>query len=128
MSPRLVEKGPVRNWPLELQIPWKGLEYTGGGKSVARGDRCGGCCSEAVVEAELHDVDPKVSVKVARDSAFTVQHGAVEVNVSMTEVHEVVFELPGPVAPSAVFDARTDHPAGPRAVIVVEGKITIAEG
>src|SRR4029077_9937524 len=62
------------------------------------------------------------------DSAFTVQHSVVEVNVSMTEVHEVVFELPGPVTPSPVFEACTDHPAAPRAVIVVEGKIIIAEG
>src|SRR5262249_25644951 len=39
---------------------------------------------------------------------------------SVTEVHEVVFKLPGPVAPSPVFEARADHPAGPRVVIVVE--------
>src|SRR5215510_6072696 len=53
----------------------------------------------------------------------------VEVVVVITEVHEVVFELPGQATPPTPFDARANHPAGSRVVIVVEGEITaVAEG
>jgi hypothetical protein len=71
-------------------------------------------------------MEPKVVVIVIDDSAFTARHNVFEVEVSMAEVHEVVFELPGPVAPSPVFDARANHPAGPRVVIVVEVEIIAA--
>src|SRR5882724_912348 len=74
-------------------------------------------------------MEPKVAVIVIDDSALTARHNVFEVEVSMAEVHEVVFELPGPVAPSPVFDARANHPAGPRVVVVVEVEIiSAAEG
>ena len=74
-------------------------------------------------------MEPKVAVTVMNESTFTARHSVFEVEVSMAEVHEVVFELPGPVAPSPVFDARANHPAGPRVVVVVEVEIiTAAEG
>src|SRR5262249_22524951 len=73
--------------------------------------------------------DPEVEVHVANDKTLNTGHHVVEVEVSMAEVHEVVFELPGPVAPSPVFEARADHPAGPRVVIVVveDKKMRVAE-
>jgi hypothetical protein len=128
-------KGPARCWPLKLQVPREGtcvslLPWGGCRKSVARGDRSGhGCGREAVVEAELHDMELEVVIKVVPETASAAHYNVVEAVVVVTEVHEVVFELPGPVAPSPVFDARPDHPAGPRVVIVVEGKIIpVAEG
>src|SRR5215471_15277904 len=83
--------------------------------SVARGDRRGRR-REAVVEAELHDIDLTVEVEVVDEPALTGRESVVEVDVSMAELHEVVFELPRPVAPSSVLEAHTEHPAGPRVV------------
>src|SRR5882672_9025490 len=71
-------------------------------------------------------MDLKVVLKVVPKAALTARDNVVEVVIVITEVHEIVFKLPGPVTPSPVFNARADHPAGSRVVIVVEVRIIVA--
>ena len=119
----LSKEGPARGRPQVLG-PCKDLSFHGGVKSVARGDRSRyGGGGEAVVEAELHNTDLTVEVKVVNEPASTGRQNVVEMDVSMTEVHEVVFELPAQVIRPSVFHAYADHPAGPRIVMVVEEEI-----
>src|SRR5215470_9422341 len=115
------ETGPGGSSPGEgtcLSSGWR--------KSVARGDRSG-LGREVIVEAELHDIDLTVEVQVVNEPAARY-YNVVEVDVSMAEVHEVVFELPGPVTPSSIFEAHADHPAASRVVVVIEGSTTGADG
>jgi hypothetical protein len=52
-------KGPARGRPFAFDVP---VEQGSGARSVARCDRSG--IAEAVVDAELHDMDLSVQVKV----------------------------------------------------------------
>jgi hypothetical protein len=65
-------------------------------------------------------MDAMVPVKVVPEEACTGREKVVKTVVVATEVQEVVFELPRPVARDPVFDSRTDHPAGPRVIVVSE--------
>src|SRR5262249_58275528 len=55
------------------------------------------------------------------------RESVVEVDVPIAEVHVVVFELPGPVTPSSIFETHADHPAGSRVVVVVEDNTAVAD-
>src|SRR5215510_5046266 len=113
------ETGPGGSSPGEgtcLSSGWR--------KSVARGDRSG-LGRDVIVEAELHDIDLTVEVQVVNEPA--ARQNGVEVDVSIAEVHEVVFDLPGPVT-HPIFEAHADHPAASRVVVVVEDNTTVADG